>query len=141
MRRCIAILLLTFFVFGMAACNETAQLPPEQQFYVDYLNYAMKNQADANKVYAHFEDEIYQEMAYADTNLVTGYEIYEWIQPSETLWIVDVKICSQLLPEGVRVYNFVGYIDGELRVMQNVTQIPDELKGNLDLEAYKFQGW
>lgn len=141
MKRWIAVLLLMFLIIGLVACDNAEPLSPEQQFYVDYINYAKEDQAGANVFYVHFEDEQYRAMAYEDMNLVTDYEIYEWIQLSETLWVVDVKICSQLLPEGVRVFNFVGHIDGELRVMQNVAQIPVGLKGDLDLTAYEFKGW
>ena len=140
MKRFTALICLGLFVC-MMVCGCSSQLSKEQQYYVDYLEMAKEDQAGANIQYVHYEDDLYREMAAVDANLVTEYEIYEWLKASESLWIVDVKICSQLLPDGIRVYNFVGYIDGKLRVMQNIEQIPEYLKEGLNLDAYAFDAW
>ena len=136
MKKCITFFLILLVVICVAACKEDVPLPPERQFYVNYLNAAMLDRAQANKDYCHYEG-FYEELAYADNNHVLDYEIHEWKQLADQFWVVEATITSIYFPEGLHVYNFVGYVDGEMRIMQGLNAIPSELDLDVDLSAYE----
>lgn len=87
--------------------------------------------------YMHFEDEA-AEAAFSESfSAYTDATVILWRLMRDTLFGVDVCICTEENPEGQEVTHFIGCIDDQWLVMLNVDQIPAELKEGLDLSKYE----
>lgn len=110
-----------------------------EQFYIEYLNTAMRNRSESIEKYLYFNDPRSRELAQiSSSNRLLEYEILSVEQLSNELWAFTCDIKTDAKPEGKTVYNFVGVIDGSFRVMTGIRQIPDYLKKTLDLSKYTY---
>ena len=132
--------LLIAIVLGVVAVNNADKGIPRivVSRYTDYLD-ETKDGITINTLweYCHFEIPEMRDMAVLSGGYLLSYEILEWESLSDKLWAVTTEFKTNQNPEGEIGVNFVGLIDGKYLVMNNVINIPEELKANIDLS--KFQ--
>lgn len=140
MKKMLAYMLVMLAVLvALSACENGSVPSMVEQRYVAYLE-ATKTDYQTAVEYTHFEN-IELKNVMADQILyTTEYDVVEWKQLTDKLWVVKSIIANNLYPSGAEVNHFVGSIDGQYYVMLNVDEIPAELKAELSLEEYKPTG-
>lgn len=134
-RRLVILLLLITLLGG---CGQ--EVSPQEKIYRDYLDACKVSTGSAVQEYCHYEIEAYFNDMIKNTAKVHSYDILEFKQLSDKLWVVKANIAWDMKPEGETVYNFVGEIDGEYKVMPSDIHVPIELKNGIDLSAYENPG-
>lgn len=110
-----------------------------QDVFLNYLETIKSDYVKAANEYCHFEMPIIKELVMQSNDYLLSYQVIKWEQISEVLWAVEVSITSTYSDEN-NIYNFVGFVDGEWRVMLNPYQIPAYMLRDLDLAHYSTTG-
>ena len=106
-------------------------------YYIKYMEALKKGTKDAIQ-YTHFENG--DKSAYTDSkDKLLDYGIRNIERVNDKLYAFTISATSSASRDGkpVTAYNFVGIIDGKLRVLCNTAQIPPALRDNLDPLKYK----
>lgn len=133
--RCIFVFMAILFLF--AACSKDPATREVEAFYKNYIKCSIQDRATAIETYVHYEDQFLYYAALADAEVpVYTFELKAVDKLSDSLWLVTAFIASDYVPEGHQIYNYVGIVDDEYRVMVNDLQIPEALKKDIDLTQY-----
>lgn len=138
-RKISIILLLAGLIIFSVFCLTNTSASNAERFFVEYMNVAVSDRTESIIQYMHFEDLRYRELALLSaTDRLLDYEVIDVELLTDELWVFTCNITSDSMPEGGTVYNFVGIIDGDFRVMNNVRHIPEDMKKSLDLSKYTY---
>ena len=138
MKRIICIISAVLMLMLSSACS-SAELSEKdvREFYMGYVEEIMQDYLAATLKYAHYE---YESMLEAEKNSPHDpdfrCEILDIEKLSPELWLIKIYYESMVAPSGNTAYHFVGYIDGELKVMKGHLNVPSALAQDLDLEQY-----
>lgn len=138
MKRIICIIGALLMLMLFCACSPSELSEKDvREFYMGYVEETMQDRLAATLKYAHFE---YESMLEAEKNSphdpTYRCEILDIEKLSPELWLIKIYYESMVAPSGETAYNFVGYIDGELKLMKSHLNVPSALAQNLDLEQY-----
>ena len=140
MKKTICTMLLLVFILTLMTGCSFGGIPREvEQHYIGFLDAMKTDFAAAAKYCYHETPEQTEMMINSGDDYIVQYEILEWKQLNDSLWVVKSSYLQGAAKESELIYQFVGYIDGKLYVMQNPRLVPEELKGDLDLEIYRFK--
>ena len=118
-----------------------ATLPAEPtlevlEFYVSFVEMQKIDFIGAYREYGHFEDPEGWEKIENCQEVIYECEIICVEKMSSNLWTVEFFYKSKEIPLGAYILHYVGVIDGEYRVMNNLRHVPPELSDGLDLKPY-----
>ena len=113
-----------------------------REFYTEFIEVDLSDPVRAIEEYEYYKDESLKAIAIESVkgNYTTDYEILSVEKITDQLWAIELYIETSMRPEGFTAYNFVGKINGEYKVIRGVGSIPDELIGDLNLDAYRPTG-
>ena len=110
-------------------------------FLISYLE-TRKNEPENTVEYCHFEYEM-EEQAYIDSYLeIQGYDVLSAKPLSDGFFVFNVHLTREA-DLSTNVYLFVGPINGQLFLMNNVYNVPEEIRSQMDEDAlyeYTFEG-
>lgn len=112
-------------------------IPDEVTEYLCSYMEVCKENPDKTVEYTHFETEIEAEAFSRSRKDISGYEILGAEKVNEDLYGFTVLIQNDYTKHPKRYY-FVGRIDGQLRLMVNVGNIPESLKEGFNPDRYTF---
>lgn len=122
--------------------KEKYNLPAEANAVVtDYMNAFKKGTSESVK-YMNFEDD-FLKSAYIDSNdKLLDYKIENVEKINDNLYSIEIsaKTESSKFYSGEtyqKAFNFVGYIDGKWKYMNGVSEIPDNIRDNLNVDDFK----
>ena len=142
-----AALVMAVFAAGLywysASQNTLPEGIPENvyNFLISYLEMREKD-PDNTVDYCHFEYDM-EKQAYIDSYLeIQGYNVLNAESLSDGFYVFNVhlKRDSDL---STNVYLFVGPVNGQLVLMNNVYNVPEEIRSQMnedDLYEYTFEG-
>lgn len=139
------LLILLLLTQCLCACSTPAEAPAETPEYLLTFTKCMRvAQIDwrcAMAYYCHWENEESKGamLENAEKDIIVDYDILAHRQLNDNLWII---YCSLSTPyqTNVKLYKYVGLIDGRYYVMWNSDEIPDDMKEGLDLDAQTENG-
>ena len=138
MKRIICVIGAVLMLILSSACS-SAELSEKdvREFYTEYVEAVKQDRLPAIFEYVHYE---YESMLEADKEYPSDplfhAEILRVEKLSPELWVLQIYYESSQIPAGATAYQFVGIIDGELKVMKGHFNVPSVLAQNLDLEQY-----
>lgn len=132
-------LFLVFVMLGcfLAGCNSEEELDARGT-YEAFFEISKRDTSAAFEKYGYFLDDASRTKALESYNYTADYEILEWRQLSDQLWVVIVEL--RTYSNNFNLYgalNFVALIDGEYKVINNIRGIPENLKEGVDLTKYE----
>ncbi len=143
---CLFLFVLAFFaVWHNKQKKESVSLPREAEKCVEMYISAYKEGTEEAVVYMHFEDE-FRRNAYINSNdKLLEYVIKDTEKLSDDLYAltVEAKTENNLLMYGDtfrQAFNFVVRIDGEWYYLNGASHIPENLRGEIDLDKYIKKG-
>ena len=130
-KRIICVFAALMVLCGFAGCTVEKEEPAlcdptfteALNFYISYMETARFDWQKAVGEFLHFEDEESKSLSLRG-NPILSYQLIRFEKLSDQLWIVEVFIKRDYIPDGAYGVNFVGIIDGEYRVMNNKKKIP-----------------
>lgn len=129
-------LILLVVVFSLALCG-CASEPDARDVYEDYLKMAEVSLQAAISKHCHYERNQVYHMAMECYDYFTDYEITEWKQLSDNLWVAHLTFtCYSANDQIINATNFVGHIHGTYKIMISIEEVPYFLTEGLDLEEY-----
>lgn len=123
--------------------DDELDVPEEVSALLENYFAALKEGADKAVEYAHFEDDFTRE-AYVDSgSYLIDYEIEDAEKVNENLYAFTIlsKTNTSVLYQGdepMRVYNFVGKVDGNWYFMNGVAHVPEDIQENFDPSKYLY---
>ena len=135
-------LLLMVFLSGCMTKDTSNTVSQDDviAFYDDFMDLAKDGWSIAVQLYAHYENEVYLESAVNSDVRVLEYEVISTKQLSGKLWEIEVYTESTEIPLGMYCAHYVGIVDGKMRVMISIKNIPEELKEGVELIPYEPHG-
>lgn len=131
---------ILLFAVLLSACTREPEMSEAEEFYREFMDATLVDLHEATIKYVHFEDERHLQWTLESETKMHSYEIIKVEQLSEELWVFTVSVADDNHPQGYEVFNFVGVVDGQYRVMRNIDQIPPELKADVEnIEDYQVQ--
>ena len=116
-------------------CDKAPEEDPAVAFFQDYLE-AMKVSNEAALPYVYFENEEKEEMFLDSSgNRLLSYEILQSEKINDNLTAVTYYSEDNLYGE-LTWTSFVARMDGEYKVIRNVSSVPEELSENLVEDNY-----
>lgn len=103
---------------------------------ISYLK-AYQQGPDQSVFFCHFEDSADQIAYRISGPILKKYKIMEASQINESLYSFTIHMRLGETIDQI-VYNFVGNIDGEWKIMNNTSNIPEALQENLDVSLYQY---
>jgi len=136
------ILLCCCMILALIGCNDTSKdsLPEEARLLVEtYMNAFMVSTKDSAQ-YAYFRNEEIRE-AYCDAaTILIDYRIEKIEKINKNLYALTVLNKTNMTEDAyLKVYNFVGFIDGQWYFINGVGNIPESISENLNKEAYSYR--
>lgn len=116
--------------------------PPEQiaEFFDEFLTTYSTSSFEELNNYLYFEYPAYEtllEGVYANPYTI---KIKKWEQINDRLWLANTYIENSYEPDGSINQYFIGEVNGHLRVMIGVYQVPEELASQESLSQYIPEG-
>ena len=145
MKKSISIFFFCLICLFSAGCKEEevtekAEVPEDVLTFVETVMEAYKIDPSEAIKYKHYEHEVLIQYDLEANDKLIDYEIENAEMINENLTALTMQIKSeQIYGEYRQVYNFVVRIDGELYYIGNVSEIPPELKENLDESKYRYE--
>ena len=116
-------------------CDKAPEEDPAVAFFQDYLE-AMEISNEAALPYVYFENEEKEEMFLDSSgNRLLSYEILQSEKINDNLTAVTYYSEDSLYGE-LTWTSFVARMDGEYKVIRNVSSVPEELSENLVVDNY-----
>ena len=130
------LLLVTALVVGYAG-REANRLPKEMAtYYNQFIEAFSEGTFDDIKPFLHFEIEEYQQLMEHYFSNIRNVQLESWERINDDLWVANTYVETDTEPEGNLPPYFVGHVDGEMRLMIGVFQVPDELVDGEDLSRF-----
>lgn len=107
-----------------------------KELYEQYLELSLEDVKKAQDTYVYFNNERLQARAQESEWTLQSYEINQWEQLNEDLYVAITTVQNNSHPEPYQIANFVGKIDGEFRVILGILNLPESLKADLDYSKY-----
>lgn len=106
---------------------------------VDYME-SFKLGTNEAVQYAHFKNEEIKEAYLNAGTILYDYRIEDITRINDNLFALTVLVKTNRTSDSyMRVYNFLGYIDGSWRFMNGIGNVPDEISDNLERDAYSYK--
>ena len=116
-------------------CDKAPEEDPAVAFFQDYLE-AMEISNEAALPYVYFENEEKEEMFLDSSGIrLLSYEILQSEKINDNLTAVTYYSEDSLYGE-LTWTSFVARMDGEYKVIRNVSSVPEELSENLVVDNY-----
>ena len=137
--------LLCCFLFGCGgqASGEDSEKAAAMAFAEEYLRVFQKEGPERAVSYCQFEPseaytaEDFYTLYVRSGTIIDDYKIKNFDRINDNLYAVTLEI-----KEGNKgwsqIYNFVGKIDGDYQYMNSTGHIPETLRENLDVDAYRY---
>ena len=123
-------------IFIMCSCREKPHQDLVEEFYQEYADLLAYDVETALTDYVHYEDPLLYEIGIQTSNItIPEYNILSIEELSNTLWAIHVWQ-KDLIGSDYTIYQFVGVINGEYKVILNPDNIPSYLKTDVDLTPY-----
>lgn len=124
-----------YFLFEV----QSGFLPKDAQVLVEQYMDAYKIGTKEAAKYAHFESELIR-TAYLDAaTVLIDYRLESSDRINSNLYALTVLVRTNYTGSAyLRVYNFVGYIDGQWRYINGLGNIPENIRDNLDEIRYIY---
>ena len=124
-----------FFIFSQPE-------PPEEitAYFNEFLYAYTTSSFEEFDSYLHYEYPQYRilmEEIYANLH---SHRIEKWEKINDKLWLAHAYIANSNEPDGSVNQYFIGEVDGSLRVMIGVYQVPEELASQERLSRYLPEG-
>ena len=130
------LLLVTALVVGYAG-REANRVPKEMEtYYNQFIEAFSEGTFDDIKPFLHFEIEEYQQLMEHYFSNIRNVQLESWERINDDLWVANTYVETDTEPEGNLTHYFVGKVDGEMRIMIGVFQVPDELADGEDLSRF-----
>ncbi len=135
------LLLLTTAAALLCSCKKSPEPEDEspadpKTLYEQYLELALEDIKKAQDKYVYFNSERLQSRAQESEWVLESYEINQWKQLNEDLYVAITTVQNNSHPDSYQIANFVGRIDGEFRVILGILNLPESLKTGLDYSEY-----
>lgn len=143
---CVVLLILIAGIITWASHqNDTEDtiIPEEVSATLENYFSALKEGVDKAVEYAHFEDDFTREAFINSGSYLIDYEIEDAKKVNENLYAFTIlsKTNTSALYQGdepIRVFNFVGKVDGDWYFMNGVAQVPENIQENFDPSKYSY---
>lgn len=143
---CVVLLILIagiFTWFSHQNDTEATTVPKEVSETLENYLSALKEGVDKAVEYAHFEDDFTREAFIDSGSYLIDYEIEDAEKVNENLYAFSIlsKTNTSVLYQGdepIRVYNFVGKVNGDWYFMNGVAQVPEDIQENFDPSKYSY---
>ena len=134
----VVVLLLGMCILSYVNTNIVRENVPTDivTFYEQYLHlYTVGTYAEIDP-YIHYETQEYRDLNREFFKNILYYEIRKWEKINDNLWVATtyVEIDDALGPR--MGFHFIGRVDGELKVMPGINNIPEELRDNINGNKY-----
>lgn len=118
-------------------CHKTLPHAAEEVF-IKYME-AFKNGAKEASQYAYFRNDELQHIYEDSGTVLIDYRIENIMRINENLFAITVLVKTNRTSKSyMRVYNFLGRIDGAWQFINGVGNVPDEICTNLNKENYSY---
>lgn len=132
--------ILSFLVLLLTCgCTEKEgnRAPEEmEEFYNQFIEAFSEGDFEDVEPFLHFEIEEYRKLSEEFFVNIQNPRNEGWEKIQDDLWVAHTYVESKIEPEGRVAQYFVGYIDGELRIMTGPFQVPEELAKDADLSRF-----
>lgn len=144
---CIAVICAVLFLKKPQSDGDATiptNLPKEVQTLVkDYLHAYMTGKLSVSVEYLHLEEESMKEVYTHSGDKLLDYKIERVEKINDNLYSLTILIKTELSlryegEDYQKAYNFVGKINGKWYYMNGVSNIPRELRENLDETDYGY---
>lgn len=135
---CLLLVIIALGVFALSISQRNS-LPEDVQALVDQYMEAYKFGTKEAAQYAHFESELIR-VAYLDAaTILIDYRLESTERVNDDLYALTVLVKTNYTGNAyLRVYNFVGYVEGQWRYMNGIGNIPEGIRDNLDEDRYTY---
>lgn len=133
----LSLLFLVSILTGGCASEKAESVPVDmEEYYNQFIETFTTGTYEDLAPFLHFEIAEYQEMTEKFYCNISNAHVENWEKIQDNLWVANTHVESAEEPEGLIAHYFVGRIDGELRVMIGVFQVPEDLAGDADLSRF-----
>lgn len=130
-------LCLVSILAGGCAQEKAGTVPKDmEEIYNQFIEAFTTGTYEDLAPYLHFEIEEYREMTEEFYDNICNPRLISWEKIQDDLWVANTYVEQRNIPEGEIANYFVGRIDGELKVMIGVFQVPKDLAGDADLSRF-----
>ena len=137
------VLVVCAVIFTLQQIQNKDTIPDEVSSLVeDYMEAYKKGTKEAIE-YIYFEDDFKREAYLASSDKLLDYEVESIEKINENLYALTILVKTELTTfysgdTYDQVYNFVAHIDDKWYFLNGVSNIPEEIRDNLDIDQYTY---
>ena len=120
---------------GEVRLDASADLPPQEEIYRQYMECALEDTLKARKQYVCYNNEELQTEALQQKWELYSYEITGWEQLSDRLWVV-YNTATDNYGTNREIFNFVGNDGENYKIMLGITSLTEEFLDGVDISRF-----